>query len=205
MPDWDPEEAARLLGLDDSFGPWLRHLQGLGEVPALPLLDPGEAIGLLVRLGASAGDAAEIGALLPALQQDAALWGLVERCHQDLIRAMGDENAAPFQSPHLPEHLGAIGGLFWLYVLLAAVENVRQWHATNDIPDDVSWATLAPLADHIRQYRSKNDRWGVELSFFFTLAFRGVHLFTGRDAMPFHRKLVERIFARYKFTPLGQH
>src|SRR5437870_1322410 len=122
MPDWDPEEAARLLGLDDSFGPWLRHLQGLGEVPALPLLDPGEAIGLLVRLGASAGDAAEIGALLPALQQDAALWGLVERCHHDLIRAMGDENAAPFQSPHLPEHLGAIGGLFWLYVLLAAVE-----------------------------------------------------------------------------------
>jgi hypothetical protein len=35
-----------------------------------------------------------------------------------------------------------------------------------------------------------------------TLAFRGVHLFTGKDAMPLQRKLVERIFARYKFNHL---
>ncbi len=35
-----------------------------------------------------------------------------------------------------------------------------------------------------------------------SLAFRGVHLFTGKDAMPLQRKLVERIFARYKFNHL---
>jgi hypothetical protein len=175
-----PKEVARKLGLDDSFRSWLEHLQGLGEVPALPPLAPREATALLGRLGIAADDAAEIGTLLPALKQDAALWWLVERCRYDLIRPLGDENAAPFQSPHLPEHPGVNGGLIWLYVFLAAIEDVRRWHTEHGIPDDVSWATLSPLGQHIRQYRAENGRWGVEVPFFFTLAFRGVLFQVGR-------------------------
>ncbi|HTL27679.1 MAG TPA: beta-N-acetylhexosaminidase, partial [Tepidisphaeraceae bacterium] len=43
---------------------------------------------------------------------------------------------------------------------------------------------------------------GCSIDDYPSLAFRGVHLFTGKDAMPLHRKLVERIFARYKFNHL---
>lgn len=35
-----------------------------------------------------------------------------------------------------------------------------------------------------------------------SLAFRGVHLFTGKDAMPLHRRLLERVIARYKMNHL---
>ena len=180
MPGLGPQEVARHLGLGDAFGPWLKHLQGLGDVPSRPLLEPGEATALLSRLGLAAADAAEIGAMLPALKQDAALWWLVERCHYDLTRDLGDEDASPFQSPQLPEHRGAVGKLFWLYVFLAAIEDVGRWHASRGIPDDVSWATLSPLGGHISQYRREHGRWGVEAPFFFTLAFRGVLFQVGR-------------------------
>src|SRR5258708_15109119 len=125
MPGSAPEEIVRRLGLDDSFGPWLQRLQDLGEAPALPLLDLDEATALLSRLGVAAGDAAEIAALLPSVKRDPARWWLVERCHHDLTRNLGDGDAAPFQAPQLPEHGGVAGGLFWLSVFLAAVEDVR--------------------------------------------------------------------------------
>ena len=35
-----------------------------------------------------------------------------------------------------------------------------------------------------------------------SLRFRGVHLFVGKNALPFHRKLLERILARYKMNSL---
>jgi hypothetical protein len=33
-----------------------------------------------------------------------------------------------------------------------------------------------------------------------SLSFRGVHLFPGRDSLEFHRRLIENVFARYKFN-----
>jgi hypothetical protein len=180
MPGAEPEEVVRKLGLGDAFGPWLKHLQGFGEVPPLPLLEPHEATALLERLGVSADDAAEIEALMPALKQDAALWWLVERCHHDLTRDLGNEDAAPFQMPRLPDHLGAAGELFWLYIFLAAVEEVRRWHAARGIPEAVSWETLSPLGGYISRYRQEHGRWGVEIPFFSALAFRGVLFHVGR-------------------------
>jgi uncharacterized protein YndB with AHSA1/START domain len=35
-----------------------------------------------------------------------------------------------------------------------------------------------------------------------SLAFRGAHIFVGRDALPFHKTLIERIFSRYKLNKL---
>jgi hypothetical protein len=135
---------------------------------------------LLERLGVSADNAAEIASLMPALKQDTDLWCLVERCHCDLTRDLGNGDAAPFQMPRLPENLGAAGELFWLYVVLAAVEDVRRWHAARGIPDDVSWETLSPLGGYISRYRREHGRWGVEIPFFSALAFRGVLIHIGR-------------------------
>src|SRR5262249_8297160 len=130
------------------------------------------------RLGVAPAEAAEIAAAIPVLRKDAALWWLVERCHSDLTRGLGD--LPPFEWHPLPEHLGAAGELFWLYVFLAAVEEVRRWHAGRGIPDDVSWSTLAALGAQVDEYRREHGRRGLEVSLFFALAFRGVLFRTGR-------------------------
>jgi hypothetical protein len=178
MPNWDAAEVARRLELDASFGPWLQQLQGVGEIRPLPWIEADAVMTLVERFGLAAGDAAEIGAELSALQQDAAVWWLAERCHYNLIRHMGDADAPPFQSPHLPERAG--GGLLWLAVFLAAIPDARQWHAGHGIPEDVSWATLSPLGEQIRRYKDENGRWGIAMPFFPALAFRGVLFRIGR-------------------------
>ena len=43
---------------------------------------------------------------------------------------------------------------------------------------------------------------GVEVDDYPTLRWRGAHLFVGKDALPFHEKLIARIFARLKMNNL---
>ncbi len=43
---------------------------------------------------------------------------------------------------------------------------------------------------------------GVSISDWPSLAFRGVHLFVGKDALPFHQRLIERVLSRYKLNRL---
>lgn len=41
---------------------------------------------------------------------------------------------------------------------------------------------------------------GCEINDWPSMAFRGVHLFTSNEALPFHKKLIDRILARYKMN-----
>ncbi len=43
---------------------------------------------------------------------------------------------------------------------------------------------------------------GVEIADWPSLPFRGVHLFVGRHALPFHSRLIDRVLARYKLNKL---
>lgn len=43
---------------------------------------------------------------------------------------------------------------------------------------------------------------GCEISDYPSLKYRGVHLFTGNQALPFHQKMVDRILSRYKMNSL---
>ena len=43
---------------------------------------------------------------------------------------------------------------------------------------------------------------GADIRDWPSLRFRGAHIFVGRHALPFHKKLIERIFARYKMNAL---
>lgn len=43
---------------------------------------------------------------------------------------------------------------------------------------------------------------GAEITDWPSLHFRGAHIFTGHAALPFHKKLIERIFSRYKLNAL---
>jgi hypothetical protein len=173
-----PAGIAQQLGLDDSLRPWLTRLAGLADVPPLAPLVPAEAVAKLRKLGVADAVAAEMVAGMAAWSQDAGLWWLVERCHHDLTRRLGDSNAAPFEWHALPR--GGPGELFWPYVFLAAVEDVHRWHAARGIPDDVSWATLSVLGSQLNQYRHEHGRAGLDVTLFFSLAFQGVLYHLGR-------------------------
>jgi hypothetical protein len=41
---------------------------------------------------------------------------------------------------------------------------------------------------------------GASITDWPSLSFRGVHLFTGKEALPFHRRLIERVLSRYKLN-----
>ncbi len=43
---------------------------------------------------------------------------------------------------------------------------------------------------------------GADIADWPSLHFRGAHIFVGRNALPFHRKLIDRIFARYKLNAM---
>ena len=43
---------------------------------------------------------------------------------------------------------------------------------------------------------------GADICDWPSLRFRGAHIFVGKDALPFHKKLIERIFSRYKLNSL---
>lgn len=43
---------------------------------------------------------------------------------------------------------------------------------------------------------------GVSISDWPSLGFRGIHLFVGKEALPFHQKLIDRVLARYKLNRL---
>lgn len=58
----------------------------------------------------------------------------------------------------------------------------------------------------LRQLVKSNEKGlfiqGCKIEDYPSLKFRGVHLFIGKDALPFHEKLIDRILTRYKFNNL---
>ena len=76
-------------------------------------------------------------------------------------------------------------------------------------PDGVELVAAAPVG-HFYAAQTLAQLFQADVSGLFipaceiddapSLRFRGVHIFPGRDAMPFHRALVERIFSRFKLN-----
>ncbi len=158
MLRWDDLHAAEVgtrLGLGDAFSPWLEEMESLSP-PTVParLPDAHNVSNLFARLNVEPSDAADILDAWPTPEQTPEGWWLLQRCHQQLIVQMGE----PYSSPRLawlplPSHLGAFGRLFYMYVFLATLPAIRQWHHERGIADDVSWATLADLGEHIAIHR----------------------------------------------------
>lgn len=189
-------DAARVrtrLGLSDDLIPWLEELELSGPPPTPVLLpDIHETDDLFTRLGVSPADAADIIAAWPILDQSPEIWWLLERCHQQLVAHIG-ELPAPHpplrhQYPPLPLHLGAIGRLFYVYVFLATLPTIRQWHREHGIDDDVSWTTLADLGEHIAIYRRIFGTAGLDVPEWIALHFRGVIYRLGR--LQFEQRLL---------------
>ena len=82
--------------------------------------------------------------------------------------------------PALPRSLGAAGRFFYAYVFLAAVPDVRRWHRQRNIPDEVSWATLADMGRHLAVNRRLHGEGGLDQPLWLRSHFRGALYQLGR-------------------------
>ncbi len=148
-------EVAARLGLGDDFNSWLVELESIGSLtPPVHLPDKQQVGSLFARLGVQPMDAAEILDAWPALDQSPEWWWLLHHCHLQLVALMGKPyTSPPPQWRPLPQHLGPLGRLFYVYVFLATLPTIRQWHHQRGITDAVSWATLADLGENLAIHR----------------------------------------------------
>lgn len=117
---------------------------------------------------------------LPSPERQPALWSLLERAYEALCADIGNIDANPDQSVVLPPALADQERYFWILVYLAAVPDIRRWHVARNVPDDISWATLADLGRHVRLYRRRNGRLGLDTHGWIGLHFRGALYALGR-------------------------
>src|SRR5262249_21201298 len=156
-----------LLGSHEPTKAWLGTLDALetpsgsGEpdidvvLPAAHELPP-----VLLRLAVPHEDVNDVVALLPSPGQSPGLWWLLERCTWALAGTMGaiDE---PLTFPELLEGLGVRGRYFYVYVFLASLPHVREYHHARGIPEEISWLTLADLGRNMAVHRRLRGAGGV--------------------------------------------
>jgi hypothetical protein len=139
-----------------------------------------EAAHLLERLGCGPKTVADVVATLPDPERDPGRWWLLERCHRQLVAAMGDfdSDLSRFDPdlvrfPSLPAALSVAGRCFPIHVFVATVPAVRAWHTARGVPDRVSWATLADLGRHVAIEQRRNDQTGVDAPWWMMWHVRG--------------------------------
>jgi hypothetical protein len=168
----DAAAVAEQLGLGDVHRLWLAALAAAGPPVPAALPRGSEAAVLLARLGVTEPDLTAILEALPDPERQPALWWLLERCVERVARDVGrPDGTGPW--PALPAALGVQGRCFWVSVFLASMPFIRSWHAARGVPDDVSWATLADLGQHVGLYRWRNGSTGFDSQFWLAIHFRG--------------------------------
>ena len=99
------------------------------------------------RLAISHEDQQEILAAWPSPDADPETWDALERAHATLVKDLG--GFAPIDLPGPAVETTPLGRYFFVYVYLAALADVRRFHAQRRIPDDISWATLSDLGRNV--------------------------------------------------------
>lgn len=173
--DLSAAAVARRLELPEQLAPWLENLEQVGPPPdgvTLPLE-------LLERLGVVEPDLSPIVEAAPNPDQHPDLWWLLERACQQVRLDVGRWDAMSWR-PSLPGELGTVGRCFWVYVFLAATDDIRRWHSEMGISDQVSWDTLADLGRHVARFRRRNGDTGLDSQFWISLHYRGGLFALGR-------------------------
>jgi hypothetical protein len=189
MAPEEPRDVAgirALLGSHEQTRVWMAALDardppsGSGEpeievaLPAAHELPP-----VLLRLAVPHEDVDEVMALLPSPEESPGIWWLLERCTRALVRSIGaiDE---PLAFPELPEGLGARGRYFYLYLFLASLSHVQEYHRARGISEEISWLTLADLGRNMAVRRRLHGAGGVADPHWLMLHFRGALYALGR-------------------------
>jgi hypothetical protein len=123
------------------------------------------------RLAIDGQDQDEILAAWPSPEMDPTTWPSLERAYETLVEDLGGVD--PLELPGPPVPSTPIGRYFFVYVYLAALADVRRFHARRGIPDDVSWATLGDLGRNLKRDRLLLADGGLRTSGWLTLHFRG--------------------------------
>jgi hypothetical protein len=175
------EEVAAALGLGRAYHGWLEDLASQPPVadPAT-LPEPAQAGDWLRRLGCDEATVADTVATLFSPDSDPARQWLLERCRRRLLATMGEPAADRGQWPQLPPALGTAGGCFHLHVFLATMGDTLSWHAARNIPEAVSWSTLADLGRHTDRRRLMTGSSGIDEPWWMTLHLRAILYELGR-------------------------
>ena len=170
----------KLLSSDPVTTIRLEQLEAIGR-PDFDVVLPSavDLPAVLVKLAVPHQDIDDVVAMLPSRDWPAGLWWLLERCTSALVQEMGRVEGRP-AFPDLPASLGVLQRYFYVYVLLATLPHVRAYHRAREIPDDVSWLTLADVGRKLAVHRWKHGVGGLDAPFWFTLHFRGALYDLGR-------------------------
>ncbi len=181
--DVDVDAVAAALGLGPRYESWLTALGEIDPVPSLALPIGDEAAELLVRLDVPDVDLDAVLTVWPDGERDAELWWLLERCQARFVAAMGDGDAF-IECPSLPRSLDLQGRCFWIFVFASMVDATRSYHRALDVPDDISWATLADLGQQLVVHRNRRGTTGLDLQWWLVPHFLGALYGLGR--LQFH-------------------
>jgi GNAT domain-containint protein/N-acyltransferase family protein len=147
-----------------------------------------EAAELLEQLGVQPSDRETTLAARPDPTAHPELWSVLERKCDDLLAGMGVPPPG-LGWPELPEDAGPVGRHLYVWTCLAILPHVRAYHADRDVPDDVSWASLAALGNELASARRLTGVGGLGASWGLPRTFAGVSYRLGRLAFDRQRPL----------------
>lgn len=185
MTDLNAAAVREWLGLDATYAPWTDALEAAHPAPPPAAAPRGAELTALLRaVGVPEREDGELAAALAELTADGSPYGwLLDRAVAALtadLGSVGDDRGGPGSGPTLPTALGAPGRWFHAAVFLAAVPAVRAYHARLDVPDDVSWATLADLGNKVGVHRRLHGAGGMTNQRWMTLPYGGILYRLGR-------------------------
>jgi len=180
----DGQAVADYFGLAGHSAAWVTELDALPVPSPAAIADPATLADQFTRLGGDRADLAELQALRPRLEVPAVRW-LLDRCAWQLIGDMGSLVTNPQSREWPPWPLLAsaddpLNRYFYVFVFLAGLPAVREFHQSRGISDEISWASLADLGQQMSVYRRIYGTGGLHTQVWLTIPFRGLLYRLGR-------------------------
>lgn len=142
------------------------------------LPDRSDLPAIFERLAIPPPDRAEIIRGWPSAETDPEIRRSLGQAHHTLVEDMG--GFAVLELPGPSTESTPTARYFFVYVFLAALADVRRYHAQRGVPDEVSWATLSDLGRNLARDRLLFGDRGLMTSGWLTLHFRGAIYELGR-------------------------
>lgn len=179
---WPSSLESELQLTDGTQREWLSSLAAATLPSAQLQLAPEQVRDRLARLGADEQDVVDLLRLLPQTERPGTRWAIA-RCRDQLVNGLGETGRGPAW-PGLP---GEFGRHFYVYVFLAAIPEIREFHAARGIDEDVSWASLGDMAQQMRVHRRIFGAGGLHTQEWLKLPYRGLLYSLGRLQFNFSR------------------